>query len=55
MGDRPVGKIDQGRINLMLEDSFAHVAGATGNMRKTDVAFLRYALFPDGDNTADES
>lgn len=41
MGDRPVGKIDQGRINLMLEDSFAHVAGATGNMRKADVAFLR--------------
>lgn len=36
-----VGKIDKSRIELMVRDAFTHVAGATQNMQKSDVQFLR--------------
>lgn len=38
-----LGKFDTGRMKLMLNDAYTHIAGATQNMCKTDVQFLRQA------------
>ena len=43
LGKQAAGEVDQDRIELMMQDAFSHVAGATNNMFKSDVSFLREA------------
>ena len=43
LGKTVLGKPDTAKIDLMKRDAFAHVAGMTQNMLKTDVAFIRQA------------
>lgn len=43
LGKTVLGKPDTAKIDMMKRDAFAHVAGMTQNMLKTDVAFIRQA------------